>query len=146
MQALFGTDAREVADGCRLIVGKGLVSRAGIIPLSFSRDRGGPLCRTVQDTAAVLEVVAGSDPRDEVTSAAYGRQPVAYRDFASRTSLAGKRLGVVRDFMIEASLADRDSICVANEALAKTPSALRERASTPHYEFERGKSALSVLI
>jgi amidase len=102
-----------------MVATQGLVSRAGIIPLSFSRDRGGPLCRTVQDTAAVLEVVAGSDPRDEVTSVAYGRQPVAYRDFASRTSLAGKRLGVVRDFMIEASLADRDSIRVANEALAE---------------------------
>ena len=35
----------------------------------------------------------------------------------TKTSLAGKRLGVVRDFMIEATLADRDSIRIANEAL-----------------------------
>ncbi len=105
-----------------MVATQGLVSRAGIVPLSFSRDRGGPLCRTVSDTAAVLEVVAGADPRDEVTAAAHGKKPVAYRDFSSRTSLAGKRLGVVRDFMIEPTLADRDSIRVANEALAEMKS------------------------
>jgi Asp-tRNA(Asn)/Glu-tRNA(Gln) amidotransferase A subunit family amidase len=102
-----------------MVATQGLVSRAGIIPLSFSRDRGGPLCRTVRDTAAVLEVIAGADPHDEVTAIAHGRKPVAYQDYTGRTSLAGKRLGVVRDFMIEATLADRDSIRVANDALVE---------------------------
>ena len=102
-----------------MVATQGLVSRAGIVPLSFSRDRGGPLCRTVADTAAVLEVVAGADLRDDVTARAYGKKPVAYQSYANKTSLAGKRLGVVRDFMIEATLADRDSIRVANEALGE---------------------------
>src|SRR5262245_17453710 len=100
-----------------MVATQGLVSRAGIVPLSFSRDRGGPMCRTVTDTALVLEALAGADPRDEVTSLAYGIKPVPYQQHASKTSLAGKRLGVVRDFMIEATLADRDSIRVANAAL-----------------------------
>src|SRR5580700_7117522 len=65
-----------------MVATQGLVSRAGIVPLSFSRDRGGPMCRTVADTAAVLEVVAGADRRDEVTSVAHGLKPVTYRDFA----------------------------------------------------------------
>jgi amidase len=102
-----------------MVATQGLVSRAGIIPLSFSRDRGGPLCRIVRDTAAVLEVIAGADPHDEVTAIAHGRKPVAYQDYTGRISLAGKRLGVVRDFMIEATLADRDSIRVANDALVE---------------------------
>ena len=101
-----------------MIATQGLVSRAGILPLSFSRDRGGPLCRTVADTAIMLEAVTGHDSRDHMTSVAYGKKPVAYRNFANKKSLAGKRIGVVRDFMIEATLADRDSIRVATDAIA----------------------------
>ena len=91
----------------------GMVATQGLV------SRGGPLCRTVRDTAAVLEVIAGADPHDEVTAIAHGRKPVAYQDYTGRISLAGKRLGVVRDFMIEATLADRDSIRVANDALVE---------------------------
>ena len=101
-----------------LVATQGLVSRAGIVPLSFSRDRGGPMCRTVEDTAAVLEVLTGDDPRDVITAVAHSRSPVAYSNYTGRRSLAGKRLGVVRDFMIEATIADRDNIRIGNEALA----------------------------
>jgi amidase len=101
-----------------MVATQGLVSRAGIIPLSFSRDRGGPMCRTVRDTAAVLEVVAGADPNDHVTASAQGKKSVSYRNHANKKSLAGKRLGVVREFMIEATIADRDSIRIANQAIA----------------------------
>ena len=55
-----------------IVATQGLVSRAGIVPLTFSRDRGGPMCRTVEDTAAVLEVLTGDDPRDAITAAAHG--------------------------------------------------------------------------
>jgi len=105
-----------------IVATQGLVSRAGIVPLTFSRDRGGPLCRTVEDTAAMLEVVTGDDPRDAITAVAHGRAPVLYSNYAGRRSLAGKRLGVVRDFMIEATIADRDNIRIANEALAEMKS------------------------
>ncbi len=64
-----------------IVATQGLVSRAGIVPLTFSRDRGGPMCRTVEDTAAVLEVLTGDDPRDAITAVAHGRQPVAYSKF-----------------------------------------------------------------
>jgi Asp-tRNA(Asn)/Glu-tRNA(Gln) amidotransferase A subunit family amidase len=101
-----------------MVATQGLVSRAGIVPLTFSRDRGGPMCRTVEDTAAMLEVLTGDDPRDAITAVAHGRRPVAYSNHTGRHSLAGKRLGVVRDFMIEATIADRDNIRIANEALA----------------------------
>jgi amidase len=101
-----------------IVATQGLVSRAGIVPLTFSRDRGGPMCRTVEDTAAMLEVLTGDDPRDAITAVAHGRQPVVYSNYAGRHSLAGKRLGVVRDFMIEATIADRENIRIGNEALA----------------------------
>jgi amidase len=101
-----------------MVATQGLVSRAGIVPLTFSRDRGGPMCRTVEDTAAMLEVLTGDDPRDVITAVAHGRPPVVYSNHTGRHSLAGKRLGVVRDFMIEATIADRENIRIGNQALA----------------------------
>jgi Asp-tRNA(Asn)/Glu-tRNA(Gln) amidotransferase A subunit family amidase len=101
-----------------LVATQGLVSRDGIVPLSFTRDRGGPICRTVQDTAILLEVLAGYDPKDPVTAACAARPKVSYARHAGVKSLRGRRLGVLRDLMIEASRADRDNIRVANEAIA----------------------------
>ena len=101
-----------------LVATQGLVSRDGIVPLSFTRDRGGPICRTVQDTAILMEVLAGYDPKDPVTAACAAQPRLSYARFAGGKSLRGKRLGVLRDLMIEASRADRDNIRVANEAIA----------------------------
>ena len=75
------------------------------------------MCRTVDDIATVLEVLTGDDPRDVITAVAHGRPPIAHSNYAGRHSLAGKRLGVVRDFMIEATIADRENIRIGNEAL-----------------------------
>jgi Asp-tRNA(Asn)/Glu-tRNA(Gln) amidotransferase A subunit family amidase len=101
-----------------LVATQGLVSRDGIVPLSFSRDRGGPICRTVQDAAIVLEVLAGYDRKDPITAACAVRPKTAYARHAAGKSLRGRRLGVLRDLMIEASRADRENIRVANEAIA----------------------------
>jgi amidase len=100
-----------------LVATQGLVSRDGIVPLSFTRDRGGPICRTVEDTAMLLEVLAGYDPKDPVTAACNPRPKISYARHAGGKSLRGKKLGVLRDLMIEASRADRDNIRVANEAI-----------------------------
>ncbi|MDH3442950.1 MAG: amidase family protein [Deltaproteobacteria bacterium] len=106
-----------------LIATQGLVSRDGIVPLSFTRDRGGPICRTVEDTAILLEVLAGYDPKDPVTAARNPRPKISYARHTGGKSLRGKRLGVLRDLMIEASLADGENIRVANEAIAAMKSA-----------------------
>jgi amidase len=96
-----------------------LVSRAGLIPASLTRDRPGVLCRTVKDAATVLGVLAGYDPRDPATAASAGRMPsAAYQSFADNASLKGVRIGVVREFMQPFSKADEDSIRLANEAIA----------------------------
>ena len=47
----------------------GRVSRAGVLPLSWSLDHVGPMTRTVRDCAIMLEVIAGHDPADPTTSA-----------------------------------------------------------------------------
>jgi amidase len=50
----------------------GLVSRAGIVPISHTQDTAGPLCRTGADAAALLTAMAGTDARDRATAAAAG--------------------------------------------------------------------------
>jgi amidase len=44
-----------------------LSGRAGMIPLDVTSDIGGPITRTVEDAARVLEVLQGSDPADALT-------------------------------------------------------------------------------
>jgi amidase len=71
-----------------------LVSRAGIIPISHDQDDPGPMTRTVADAAAVLTVLAGSDPRDPATAAA-DRHKTDYTKFLKPHALRDKRIGVV---------------------------------------------------
>src|SRR5215475_2650073 len=96
-----------------------LVSRAGLVPASLTRDRAGILCRTVKDAATVLGALAGYDARDAATAASIGQMPNRpYQTFAENASLRGVRIGVVREFMQPFSKADEDSIRVADQAIA----------------------------
>jgi len=74
----------------------GLVSRAGIIPISHSQDTAGPMARTVRDAAILLTVLAGTDPRDGATRAAAGHISVDYAAGLDAGALRGARLGVAR--------------------------------------------------
>ncbi len=73
----------------------GLVSRAGIIPISHSQDTAGAMARTVTDAARLLTVIAGSDPRDPATGDA-DMHATDYTRFLKPGALKGKRIGVVR--------------------------------------------------
>jgi amidase len=76
----------------------GLVSRAGIIPISHSQDTPGPMCRTVRDAAILLSMLAGIDPDDPATSATAGRMQADYSKFCDPNGLSGARIGVARKF------------------------------------------------
>lgn len=75
---------------------RGLISRAGIIPVSFTQDAAGPLARTVNDAAVMLDVMAGYDPDDPVTAFGIGKIPATYTAFLDRNGLSGVRIGVLR--------------------------------------------------
>src|SRR5215469_13601869 len=72
----------------------GLTSRDGIVPLFLDKDIGGPLTRTVADAAAVLDVVAGTDPADAATAAADSHKPDSYLKFLDKDGLRGARIGL----------------------------------------------------
>ena len=74
----------------------GLVSRAGIIPISATQDTAGPMCRTVADAAAVLTVIQGYDARDPATAAIRNRTAPDYLAGLGPDGLQGARLGMAR--------------------------------------------------
>jgi amidase len=97
-----------------------LVSRDGMIEAGINT-RVGPICRTVEDAARVLQVIAGYDPKDELTAFALGRLPEQrYETFASATRLDGLRIGVVREYMDKAAFTpmDGETIDIVDRAAA----------------------------
>jgi amidase len=76
----------------------GLVSRAGIIPISHSQDGAGPMCRTVRDAAILLGALTGVDPNDAATAASAGKSQRDYAQFCDPNGLKGARIGVARKY------------------------------------------------
>ena len=74
----------------------GLVSRAGIIPISQSQDTAGPMARTVEDAAMVLGAITAVDTRDPATVGRPGGVPGDYTRYLDRDGLRGARLGINR--------------------------------------------------
>jgi amidase len=77
----------------------GLISRSGIIPISYTQDTPGPMCRTVSDAAILLGVLTGVDPRDEKTKQSEGKYLTDYSKYLNTDGLSGKRIGVVKNLM-----------------------------------------------
>jgi amidase len=97
-----------------------LVSRDGMMGAGLVM-RVGPICRTVEDTAKVLDAYAGYDPKDELTVFSVGHKPSKpYASFASARRLDGVRIGVLREYMRPSLLtkADEESIALVDRAIA----------------------------
>jgi aspartyl-tRNA(Asn)/glutamyl-tRNA(Gln) amidotransferase subunit A len=75
----------------------GRVSRAGAMALSWSLDHLGPMARTVRDTALMLGVIAGHDPRDATSSR---RRPSDYVRALER-GIAGVRVGMPLNYFFD---------------------------------------------
>jgi amidase len=98
---------------------KELVSTDGMMGAGLNM-RVGPMCRTVADTARILDVIAGYDPKDEYTALSVGRTPRPlvrrstgeggpYLEATNARSLAGLRIGVVREYLNRKLLAQADA-------------------------------------
>ena len=77
---------------------RGLVSRDGIIPYSPTQDEAGPIVRTVDEAARMLDAIAGYDPADPITAFGAKRMPKSYTASLKTDGLAGARIGVLSDF------------------------------------------------
>jgi Asp-tRNA(Asn)/Glu-tRNA(Gln) amidotransferase A subunit family amidase len=96
-----------------------LVSRKGMVQYGINT-RVGPICRTVKDAAKVLDVIAGYDPKDELTAFGGGRMPSAsYESMTDTKRLDGVRIGVVREYMHKKlfTKADEQTIDIVSAAV-----------------------------
>jgi aspartyl-tRNA(Asn)/glutamyl-tRNA(Gln) amidotransferase subunit A len=103
----------------------GRVSRAGVLPLSWSMDHVGPMTRTVADSALVLGAMAGYDPADPTSSVL----PVP--DYAAALSgdVRGLRVGLLRAYFLESATPEvRTAVETAARALEKAGAVVDEVA------------------
>ena len=95
--SIRGPSSHNALVGIRPTIG--LTSRDGIIPLFLSADVGGPIVRTVEDAAALLDTVAGYDAEDPITQNSAGHIPKSYKMFLDKNGLRGARIGVFRPYI-----------------------------------------------
>lgn len=75
----------------------GLISRSGVIPISYTQDTPGPMTRTVRDGAISLGTMVGLDPRDDKTTVSEGKYHTDYTVFLKEDGLKGKKIGWLQD-------------------------------------------------
>jgi len=108
------------ADAVGLAPTQELVSRDGMFDSGYN-NRVGPICRTVKDAAKVLDVIAGYDPKDELTVFSVGRMPSSsYASVTNVRRIDGMRIGVIREYMDRQlfNKADEESIAATEKAVA----------------------------
>lgn len=119
----------------------GLVSRAGIVPISASQDTAGAMARTVRDAAALLAAMAGVDPQDEATAVAGARAGADYLAALVPGTLKGARIGVARKLAgfndrVDAVFALAIDVLKGEGAVLVDPADLPGAASLGDDEFE----------
>ena len=141
LPAAIGTDTggsvRNPAAQCGVVGMKptyGLVSRRGVVPLSFSLDHVGTLTRTVRDNALMLDVIAGHDAQDpgSANRAAGGYTAQLGRD------INGLRVGVIRHFYQQDLQADPEmaaAIEAAVQTLAGLGAQVRDITTAPLAQY-----------
>ena len=142
----WGTDTggsvRQPASLCGLVGVKptyGLVSRYGIIAFASSLDQAGPITRTVEDAAALLQVASGHDTMDATSIPS----PVPDLLEGLDEGISGMRIGIVKEFETEGSQPGvQQRVQEAYERLEKLGAKLQE-VSLPSFLY--GISAYYIL-
>jgi aspartyl-tRNA(Asn)/glutamyl-tRNA(Gln) amidotransferase subunit A len=108
----------------------GLISRRGILPLSFALDHAGPMAWTAEDCAILLQAMAGHDPADPASA----NRPIPDYRAALDGGAKGLRIGLVRHFYErdnEANAATRQAIAAAVDILEGLGCTVRELTLSP---------------
>ncbi len=134
----IGTDTggsiRQPAHFCGvtgLKVSYGRVSRWGTIPMASSLDSVGPLAKTVEDCAMILQVIAGKDPKDSTTPE---REVPDYLVELGK-NMKGLKIGIPKEYFMGGT--DNDVLAVMDEtkAILKSLGAELVDISLPHTKY-----------
>jgi aspartyl-tRNA(Asn)/glutamyl-tRNA(Gln) amidotransferase subunit A len=136
--ASIGTDTggsiRQPAALCGIVGIKptyGRVSRFGMIAFASSLDQGGPLTKTVEDAALVLNVIAGHDPRDSTSV----NIPVPDYTRCLKDGIKGIRVGVPKEYFVEGIDTEIEKAVKDAIALVEDLGGVIEEISLPHTEY-----------
>lgn len=117
-----GSSIRNPATKANLVgfsPSEGLVSRGGIIPISITYDRAGPMTRNVTDAAVTMSIMAGTDAADLFSYQGLGHTPSDhYLSALRKDGLKGARIGVVRELFGRAS-EDAPAVALIDAAIKK---------------------------
>jgi amidase len=128
----------------------GLLSRAGIIPISKTQDTAGPMARTVKDAAILLSALTGIDPDDSYTATSKGKSHADYTAFLDAEGLKGKRIGIEKSFLtgnpdivdlLKATieiLKSKGATVVEVDVLGPMLTYGKDESTVLHYEFKDG--------
>ncbi len=93
----------------------GLLSRAGVIPISADQDTAGPMARNVTDAAVLLGAMTGIDPNDAATAAQAGHALTDYTPFLDADALDGARIGIWRSY--DPEVADAATVAIFEDTV-----------------------------
>ena len=96
----------------------GLLSRAGVVPISADQDTAGPMARNVTDAAVLLGAMTGVDPDDPATAEQVGNAFTDYSQFLDASALQGARIGVWRECSFEVDRRSEDVAEIMDETIA----------------------------
>ena len=119
----------------------GRVSRAGVVTLSWSQDHAGPMTWTVEDTAYMLQAIAGHDPKDPTSSAA----PVPDYSLSLREDIRGVRLGLPRHYFFDPDPSvNPEVVATVEKAIGEleTLGAIVEEVSLPTLDYVRAANSV----
>ena len=121
--ASLGTDTggsiRQPANFCNLVGIKptyGRVSRYGVVAYASSLDQAGPMTRTIEDSALILNIISGKDPKDSTTSSK--DVPLWHKNLS--TDIKGLKIGIPEEFM-------DNLVPAAEKSIEKTKTFFKEK-------------------
>ena len=130
-----GGSIRQPASFCGIVGMKptyGRCSRWGVVAFASSLDQPGPFARTVEDTALMLQAMAGHDPKDSTSA------PLALPDFvaaARNPDIKGMRVGIPNEYRVDGTSPEIVSLWEKGIEMMKAAGASIVEVSLPHTKY-----------